>query len=82
VEMDNGKYYRSITETLGLRAVGALVVALIVFVLTNRLALAISVGALSLIAKTILYCLHEKIWTLIDSRKGKPNRSGAKEEMF
>ena len=63
---------RSMLRALGYRAVGAVITALIVFALTGTLALAIGVGVISLIAKTIFYYLHEKIWALISSQKEKP----------
>ena len=65
---------RSILKTLSYRVIGAVITALIVFAFTGKLALAIGVGAISLIAKTILYYLHENLWAFIDSRKPKPQQ--------
>jgi len=65
---------RSILKTLSYRVIGAVITALIVFAFTGKLALAIGVGAISLIAKTILYYLHENLWAFIDSRKSKPQQ--------
>ena len=62
---------RSRLRALGYRAVGAVITALIVFALTGKFALSITVGVISLIAKTILYYLHESLWAFIDSRKKK-----------
>lgn len=62
---------RSMLRALGYRAVGAVITALIVFALTGKFALSIGVGVISLIAKTILYYLHESLWAFIDSRKKK-----------
>ena len=62
---------RSILKTLDYRVIGAVITALIVFALTGKLVMAISVGAICLIAKTILYYLHESLWVFIDSRKSK-----------
>ena len=61
----------SILRTLSCRLIGAVITALIVFALTGKPALAIGVGAICLIAKTILYYLHESMWAFIDSRKSK-----------
>jgi uncharacterized membrane protein len=63
---------RSILRTLSYRLIGAVVTALIVFAFTGKLALAVGVGSICLIAKTILYYLHERLWAFIDSRKSKP----------
>jgi adenylylsulfate kinase len=63
---------RSILKTLSYRVIGAVITALIVFAFTGKLALAIGVGTISLIATTILYYLHENLWAFIDSRKSKP----------
>jgi len=65
---------RSILKTLSYRVIGAVITALIVFALTGKLALAIGVGVISLIAKTILYYLHESLWALIVSRKSRPQQ--------
>lgn len=61
----------STLRVLRYRAVGAVITALIVFALTGKFALSIGVGVISLIAKTILYYLHESLWTFTDSRKEK-----------
>ena len=71
MDIFSAKYDRSMLKALGYRAVGAVITALIVFALTGTLALAIGVGVISLIAKTILYYLHESLWAFIDSRKKK-----------
>ena len=72
MDIYSAKYDRSMHRILGYRAVGAVITALIVFALTGTLALAIGVGVISLIAKTILYYLHEKVWAFISSRREKP----------
>ena len=64
---DTGNH--SILRTLNYRVIGAVITALIVFALTGKLTLAISVGVTCLIAKTLLYYLHESLWAFIDSRK-------------
>ena len=67
----NDVYRRSMFKPLSYRIVGAFLTALIVFALTHRLALSITVGALSLVAKIILWYLHEKCWARIASEKDK-----------
>ena len=63
---------RSILRMLTYRLIGAVITALIVFALTGKFALAVGVGVIYLVAKTILYYLHESLWTFIGSRKSKP----------
>ena len=67
----NDTPHHSILKTLSYRLIGAVITALIVFALTGKLALAIGVGTICLIAKTILYYLHESLWAFIESRKSK-----------
>ena len=67
---DIGKH--SILKTLSYRLIGAVITALIVYALTSKLALSISIGAICLIAKRVLYYLHESLWASMDSRKSKP----------
>ena len=72
MDVYNDKGRHSIVKTLIYRLIGAVVTALIVFALTGKFALSVGVGAICLIAKTILYYLHESLWTFIGSRKSKP----------
>ena len=72
MDIYSAKYDRSMLRILVYRAVGAIITAFIIYALTGTLALAIGVGAISLVAKTILYYLHEKVWTFISSRREKP----------
>jgi len=72
MDIYNDTCHRSILKTLSYRVIGAVITALIVFALTGTLALAIGVGVISLIAKTILYYLHESLWVFINSRRSKP----------
>ena len=72
MDIYNNTGNRSILRTLSYRLIGAVITALIVFALTGKFALAVGVGAICLIAKTILYYLHESLWVFIDSRKSKP----------
>jgi len=74
MDIYNGTYHRLILMTLNYRIMGAVVTALIVFAFTGKLALSISIGAVCLIVKAILYYLHENLWVSIDSRKSKPQQ--------
>jgi len=71
VDIYNDTVNRSILKTLSYRVNGAVITALIVFALTGKLALANGIGAIGLIAKTILYYLQESLWVFIESRKSK-----------
>ena len=72
MDIYNNTGNRSIPRMLSYRLIGAVITALIVYALTGKFALAVSVGMICLIAKTILYYLHESLWAFIDSRKSKP----------
>lgn len=72
MDIYNNTGNHSILKTLSYRLIGAVITALIVYVFTGKFALAVGVGVICLIAKTILYYLHESLWTFIGSRKSKP----------
>jgi len=74
---DTGSH--SIVKTLSYRLIGAVITALIVFALTGKFALAIGVGVICLIAKTILYYLHESLWALLTL--GSQSHSSRKENV-
>lgn len=80
MDIDNDTGSHSIVKTLSYRLIGAVVTALIVFAFTGKLALAIGVGVICLIAKTILYYLHESLCALIDSRK--PSQQQGKKRVL
>jgi len=74
MDIYNSTCHHLILKTLNYRIMGAVVTALIVFAFTGKLALSISIGAVCLIAKLILYYLHENLWAFIDSRKSRPQQ--------
>ena len=53
---------RSILKALSWRIVATVTTILIVFFFTGEIVLALSVGAVEVIAKIILYYLHERGW--------------------
>lgn len=68
----NGTCHGPMLKALNYIIMGAAVTALFVFAFTGKLALSISVGALSLIAKPILYYLHENLRAFVNSGNPKP----------
>ncbi|MCK5178336.1 MAG: DUF2061 domain-containing protein [Candidatus Omnitrophica bacterium] len=56
---------RSIAKTVSHRILGTLTTAIIVYLFTGKLILAISVGGVEVIAKIVLYFFHERTWNKI-----------------
>lgn len=59
------KVKRSIAKTLSWRVIGTIDTILISWILTGTIALALSIGAIELVSKMILYFFHERIWNTI-----------------
>lgn len=60
---DNVK--RSIAKTISWRIVGTLDTVIISYLITGTLTLALSIGAVELISKMVLYFFHERTWNNI-----------------
>jgi uncharacterized membrane protein len=56
---------RSIAKTISWRLVGSSAVLLISFLLTGSFALASSIAIIQLVSNTILYFIHERLWSKI-----------------
>lgn len=56
---------RSLAKTISWRTVGTFDTILISFLLTGRLAIAFSIGAIELVTKMFLYFFHERAWNNI-----------------
>lgn len=56
---------RSVLKAASYRAFGTLITALIVFVCTGRIKLAIGAGAVEAAAKVVLFFFHERLWNRI-----------------
>ena len=56
---------RSILKALSYRLLASVTMVVAVYLLTRRLALSLSVGALDLLTKLGLYYLHERLWDLV-----------------
>ncbi len=56
---------RSLTKTITWRLTGSGATFLISWILTNNLIVASSIATVQIIANTILYFVHERIWNII-----------------
>jgi uncharacterized membrane protein len=54
---------RSLVKTISWRIIGTFDTVLISWLITGTLTLALSIGAIELITKMILYYGHERLWT-------------------
>jgi len=56
---------RSAAKTISWRTLATLTTAVIVYILTGELVLAIAVGSIEVVAKIIIYFFHERVWNKI-----------------
>lgn len=56
---------RSFIKALSWRVIGTLDTIIISWLITGKMVFAVSIGALELLTKTILYYFHERIWNTI-----------------
>lgn len=59
------KIKRSIVKTISWRIIGTIDTVLISWLITGTITLALSIGAIELISKMILYFFHERAWNTI-----------------
>ena len=59
------KIKRSLAKTISWRVVGTLDTVVISWALTGTLTLALSIGAIELVSKMILYFFHERAWNRV-----------------
>ncbi len=59
------KVKRSLAKTISWRAIGTMDTILISWLITGKLTMAFSIGAIELITKMVLYFFHERIWNTI-----------------
>lgn len=64
-DKDSEKPIRSIVKSISWRAVGTLDTILISWIVTGKIDTALSIGAIELITKMILYFFHERVWNTI-----------------
>lgn len=56
---------RSLAKTISWRLVGTIDTVFISYLLTGTLAIALSIGAIELVTKMLLYFFHERAWNNI-----------------
>ena len=56
---------RSLVKTLSWRALATLTTMGLVYLFTGEVVIALEVGSLEVVAKLLLYFLHERVWNLI-----------------
>jgi uncharacterized membrane protein len=56
---------RSIVKSVSWRIVGTMDTIIISWIITGKVAMALSIGSIELITKMILYFFHERLWNII-----------------
>lgn len=56
---------RSIIKSISWRLVGTIDTIIISWVITGKIALALTIGSIELVTKMVLYFFHERIWNTI-----------------
>ncbi len=59
------RHYRSVVKALSWRTLGTFDPMVVSFLVTGRIKLAVSIGAIELFTKIGLYYLHERAWNRI-----------------
>ena len=59
------KPIKSIMKSVSWRIVGTIDTMIISYFITGRVAIAISIGSIEVITKTVLYYFHERLWAHI-----------------
>mgnify|MGYP001611694777 CR=1 FL=1 len=67
------KHVRSALKGITWRITGTIDTIVIVYILTGKLNLAMSIGGVEVITKIVLYYLHERIWFRIKWGKKHEN---------
>lgn len=57
---------RSIVKALSWRVLASLTTVTLVYLFTDEVALALSLGAVEVIAKMVIYYLHERAWSAVE----------------
>jgi len=60
---------RSIVKAVSYRILGTVITALIVFVFTGSFSLSFGIAGVELVAKSLAYYIHERIWNGIGRGK-------------
>lgn len=65
------KPVKSALKAISWRAVGTIDTMIISYIITGKVTIALSIGSVEVITKTILYYLHERLWAHIHRIKLK-----------
>jgi uncharacterized membrane protein len=65
VVKNSEKATRSIVKAISWRMVGTIDTVLISWLVTGKIALALSIGLIEVVTKMLLYFFHERAWNLI-----------------
>jgi uncharacterized membrane protein len=57
---------RSLLKSISWRIIGTLDTILISYIITGKLAIALSIGGIELVTKMILYVVHERLWNKVN----------------
>jgi uncharacterized membrane protein len=60
------KRVRSVAKTMSWRIVATSTTILLVFLFTRDFVISASVGSIEVLAKTVIYYVHERIWNILD----------------
>ena len=56
---------RSIVKSVSWRIVGTLDTIIISWIITGKVAMALTIGSIELLTKMVLYFFHERLWNII-----------------
>lgn len=68
------KHSRSVVKAISWRITGTVDTILISFLITGKIALAVSIGFVELFTKIGLYYMHERVWNRISFGRVKPDK--------
>ena len=60
------RWSRSFLKSVSWRIIGTLDTIIISYVITGKIAFALSIGAIELVTKMILYVVHERLWNKVN----------------
>ncbi len=60
------RWSRSFLKSVSWRIIGTLDTILISYVITGKIAFALSIGGIELVTKMILYVVHERLWNKVN----------------
>ncbi len=70
--MNTDKKFRSVVKALSWRFFATSATFIISYFVTGSVGFAMSISLIEVIAKLLLYYLHERVWQLIDWRQQMP----------